>query len=160
MVIANACVASIHYTLKNDAGEVLDSSEGRDPLLYLHGAGNIIPGLESALDGKSAGDELSVSIDPEQGYGPHREDLIQTVPREQFQGVDNIDVGMRFQAESNQGPMVVTVTSVDEENVTVDGNHPLAGENLNFEVEIVEVREASAEEKEHGHPHGPGGHEH
>ncbi|MDX1497164.1 MAG: peptidylprolyl isomerase [Salinisphaeraceae bacterium] len=160
MQIANACVASIHYTLKNDAGEVLDSSEGREPLLYLHGAGNIIPGLESALDGKAAGDQLNVQVDPEQGYGPHREDLIQTVPRDQFQGVDQIDVGMRFQAESNQGPMVVTVTAVDEQNVTVDGNHPLAGENLNFEVEVVEVREATAEEKDHGHPHGPGGHQH
>lgn len=160
MQIANACVASIHYTLKNDAGEVLDSSEGREPLLYLHGAGNIIPGLESALDGKAVGDQLNVQVDPEQGYGPHREDLIQTVPRDQFQGVDQIDVGMRFQAESNQGPMVVTVTAVDEQNVTVDGNHPLAGENLNFEVEVVEVREATAEEKDHGHPHGPGGHQH
>lgn len=160
MQIANACVASIHYTLKNDAGEVLDSSEGREPLVYLHGAGNIIPGLESALDGKTEGDQLNVSVEPEQGYGPHREDLVQSVPRESFQGVDQIDVGMRFQAESNQGPMVVTVTAVDDNNVTVDGNHPLAGENLNFEVQVVEVREASDEEKEHGHPHGPGGHEH
>lgn len=160
MEISNACVASIHYTLKNDAGEILDSSEGREPLLYLHGAGNIIPGLENALTGKTAGEQLSVTVGPEQGYGQQQEDLIQSVPRSSFQGVDQIDVGMRFQADSNQGPMVVTVTAVDEENVTVDGNHPLAGQNLNFDVEIVEVREATQDEQEHGHPHGPGGHQH
>lgn len=160
MQIENACVASIHYTLKNDAGEVLDSSAGGDPLMYLHGAGNIISGLEQALSGKSEGDTLNVSVAPEQGYGEHREDLVQSVPRDAFQGVDQIDVGMRFQAESSQGPMVVTVTAVDEEAVTVDGNHPLAGQNLNFEVEVVEVREATAEEQDHGHPHGPGGHQH
>ena len=160
MEIANACVASIHYTLKNDAGEVLDSSDGREPLLYLHGAGNIIPGLENALVGKVAGDKVSVSVNPEEGYGLPQDDLVQIVPRESFQGVDQIDVGMRFQADSSQGPMVVTVTAVDEENVTVDGNHPLAGENLNFDAEVVEVRAASDEEKEHGHPHGPGGHQH
>lgn len=160
MEIANACVASIHYTLKNDAGEVLDSSDGREPLLYLHGASNIIPGLENALVGKVAGDKISISVSPEEGYGQPQDELVQVVPRESFQGVDQIDVGMRFQADSSQGPMVVTVTAVDEENVTVDGNHPLAGENLNFDAEVVEVRAASDEEKEHGHPHGPGGHQH
>ncbi len=160
MEIANARVASIHYTLKNDAGEVLDSSEGREPLLYLHGAGNIIPGLENALSGKVAGDKIAVSVNPEEGYGLPQDELVQVVPRESFQGVDQIDVGMRFQADSSQGPMVVTVTAVDEETVTVDGNHPLAGENLNFDVEVVEVREASDEEQQHGHPHGPGGHQH
>jgi FKBP-type peptidyl-prolyl cis-trans isomerase SlyD len=139
---------------------VLDSSDGREPLLYLHGAGNIIPGLENALAGKVVGDKVSVSVSPEEGYGQPQDDLVQVVPRESFQGVDQIDVGMRFQADSSQGPMVVTVTAVDEENVTVDGNHPLAGENLNFDAEVVEVRDASSEEQEHGHPHGPGGHEH
>ena len=160
MQIADQCVALFHYTLRNDAEEVLDSSSGKEPLAYLHGAGNIIPGLEQELLGKAAGDKLKVTVEPEMGYGQKQDALIEEVPRDAFQGVDNIDVGMRFQAESDQGPMVVTVAAVTEETVTVDGNHPLAGETLHFEVKVVEVREASAEEKDHGHPHGPGGHEH
>lgn len=160
MQISDQCVARFHYTLRNDSGEVLDSSEGQEPLAYLHGAGNIVSGLEEALAGKSEGDEFQVSVDPESGYGPKHEALVQEVPRSAFQGVEQIDVGMRFQAESDRGPMVVTVTGVSEETVTVDGNHPLAGETLHFDIEVVEVREATGEEQEHGHPHGAGGHEH
>ena len=160
MQIAAQCVALFHYKLTNDQGEVIDSSDGREPLAYLHGGGNIVVGLENALEGRTAGDKFSVSVDPEQGYGEHNEALVQTVPRSMFQGVDQIETGMRFQAQSDHGPVSVVVTEVTDENVTVDGNHALAGETLNFEIEVTEVREASAEELEHGHVHGPGGHEH
>lgn len=160
MQIAERCVALFHYTLKNDAGEVIDSSEGRDPLGYLHGAGNIVPGLEKAMEGKQAGDSFEVTVAPEEGYGARNEQLVQAVPRSMFQGVEDIQPGMRFQAESNQGPVSVIVTEVSEEEVTVDGNHALAGENLNFSIEVTDVREATQEEVDHGHPHGPGGHQH
>lgn len=160
MQIAERCVAAFHYTLTNDAGEVLDTSRERDPLAYLHGSGNIVPGLEKALTGKQAGDKLKVDVTPEEGYGERVPSLVQEVPRTAFDGVDKIEPGMQFQAESNMGPVTVTVTQVADDKVTVDGNHPLAGESLHFEVEITEVREASAEETEHGHVHGAGGHQH
>jgi FKBP-type peptidyl-prolyl cis-trans isomerase SlyD len=157
MQIADRCVASFNYTLTNDAGEVLDTSTGRAPLAYLHGAGNIVPGLEKAMEGKSAGDAFKVDVAPGEGYGERHDALIQVVPRDAFQGVDNIEPGMQFQAQSNQGVMSVTVTKVEDGQVTVDGNHPLAGETLHFDIEVTEVREATAEELEHGHVHGAGG---
>ena len=160
MLIADRAVVCIHYTLTNDKGEVLDSSEGREPLAYLHGQGNIIAGLESALLGKTAGDKLTVRIEPAQGYGVRDERMVQQVPRRAFQGVKDLQVGMRFQSQGPEGPASVVVTRVAGDMVTVDGNHPLAGEHLNFAVEITEVREASAEELSHGHVHGPGGHHH
>ncbi len=160
MEIADRCVASFHYTLTNDKGEVLDSSTGGDPMAYLHGQGNIIGGLEKALLGKKAGDKLKVSVAPGEGYGEHRPELVQQVPKAAFQGVAEIQPGMAFTAQSNQGPMRVVVTAVEGDNVTVDGNHPLAGETLHFAVEIAEVRAASEEELAHGHVHGPGGHQH
>lgn len=160
MQIADRCVASFHYTLTNDAGAVLDSSRERGPLAYLHGAGNIVPGLEKALTGKKTGDKLTVDVVPEEGYGARIPDLVQEVPRSAFNGVQKIEPGMQFQAESNMGPITVTVTAVGDDKVTVDGNHPLAGETLHFDVEITEVREASDEETQHGHVHGPGGHHH
>jgi len=160
MQIADRCVAYFHYTLTNSAGEVLDSSEGRDPLPYLHGKGNIVPGLEKQLVGKKVGDKLNVVVSPEEGYGAHNPSLIQKVPKAAFQGVDNLEPGMQFQAESNMGPVSVVITAIDGDEVTVDGNHPLAGETLNFAVEITEVREASVEEVLHGHVHGAGGHHH
>jgi len=147
-------VVSIHYTLTNKAGEQLDSSIGAEPLTYLHGAGNIIPGLENALADKTVGDKLTVTIEPEDAYGERNEEHIQTVPREMFQGIDNIEVGMQFQADSSNGPAVVTITGVEGDNVTVDGNHPLAGEQLTFDVEITEIRSATETEMEHGHIHG------
>jgi FKBP-type peptidyl-prolyl cis-trans isomerase SlyD len=150
-----------HYRLTDDQGQEIDSSAGQDPLAYLHGAGNIIPGLENALTGKSVGDQMVVEVAAEEGYGPVQEELIQEVPRSSFQGVDTIEVGMQFEAQTGQGGAVpVTVTLVTDETVTVDGNHPLAGKNLNFDVTIADVREATAEELEHGHIHGPGGHNH
>lgn len=160
MQIADRCVAYFHYTLTNDAGDVLDSSNGREPLPYLHGKGNIVPGLEKALAGKTVGDKLNVVVAPEEGYGPRIDSLVQVVPKAAFQGVDKLEPGMQFQAESNMGPVSVVVTAINGDNVTVDGNHPLAGETLHFAVEITEVREASVEEVLHGHVHGVGGHHH
>ncbi len=160
MVVAHNKVVQIHYTLTNDAGAVLDSSSAGEPLAYLHGNGNLIPGLEKALEGKGAGEKLSVKVSAEEGYGVRDPALVQDVPRRAFQGIDNISVGMQFQADSNQGPRMVTVTRIVGDMVTVDGNHPLAGEDLNFAVEIAEVRDASEEELAHGHVHGAGGHHH
>jgi len=160
MEIANQRVAYIHYTLTNDAGEVLDSSREAEPLAYLHGAGNIVPGLESALSGKQVGDRLNVKVAPAEGYGERDEALVQEVPRRAFQGISEIKPGMAFTAQSNRGAMRVVVTRVVGDMVTVDGNHPLAGETLNFDVEVTEVRPATEEELSHGHVHGPGGHHH
>lgn len=160
MQIAENTVASFHYTLTNDAGEVLDTSRGREPLVYLHGAGNIVPGLEEAMAGHKTGDSFKVDVAPEDGYGNHHEGLVQDVPRGAFQGVDEIEPGMSFQANTPQGVHSVTVTKVTPDIVTVDGNHPLAGQTLHFEVEVTDVRAASAEELEHGHVHGAGGHHH
>ena len=160
MQISDQKVVHIHYTLTNDDGEVLDSSEGHGPLAYIHGIGNLIPGLENALNGKTAGDKLSVSIAPEEGYGLRDEDLIQTVPKGAFQGVQTIEPGMQFHAESPEGMQLVTVLEVRGDEVVLDGNHPMAGMTLHFDVEVGEVREATAEELDHGHVHGAGGHHH
>lgn len=160
MEITQQRVVTIHYTLTNDAGEVLDSSRGAEPLAYLHGAGNIIPGLENALAGKRTGDKLSVRVEPAQGYGERDDGLVQSVPRRAFQGIADIQPGMTFHAQSSKGPMRVTVTRVAGDMVTVDGNHPLAGVHLNFDVEVADVRAATDEELSHGHVHGPGGHQH
>ncbi len=160
MKVAENTVVVIDYTLTNNEGQVIDSSEGAGPLAYLHGAGNIIPGLEDALLGKEAGDEVKASIEPANAYGERHEALKQEVPAELFSGVEKVEVGMQFQSETDQGPVLVTVTEVGNETITVDGNHPLAGVHLNFDVNIREVREPSAEELEHGHVHGEGGHQH
>ncbi len=155
MLISDKKVASIHYTLTNDEGDTIDSSQGAEPLTYLQGSGNVIPGLENALAGKQAGDTLEVSIAPEDGYGPVQPELVQQVPRDAFDGVEQVAVGMRFEAQTATGPISVVVAAVEGDQVTVDGNHPLAGKNLNFAVEVVEVREATEEELQHGHVHGP-----
>jgi len=160
MKVAENAVVVIDYTLTDNSGEVIDSSEGAGPLAYLHGAGNIINGLEDALLGKEAGEQIKATIDPENAYGERHEDMKQDVPKELFGGVDNIEVGMQFQSETDQGPVMVTVVAISDEMVTVDGNHPLAGVQLNFDVTIREVREATQEELEHGHVHGAGGHHH
>ena len=160
MKIAHEKVVSIHFTLTNKEGTVLDSSSGSDPLAYLHGFGNIIPGLENALEGKATGDKLSVTVEPEQGYGARDERLVQAVPRSAFKGVEELSPGMQFQAQGPQGTRLVVVTQVADDEVTVDANHPLAGQTLHFDVEVSEVRDATAEELEHGHVHGPGGHHH
>ena len=160
MNISDNCVASFHYTLTDSTGKVLDSSEGQEPLSYLHGAGNIIPGLEQALVGKTAGDKLNVSVVAADAYGVRDDNMVQELASNMFSGIDKIEVGMEFHAETEHGLQVVTVTKVDGDQVTIDGNHPLAGVDLNFDVEITEVREATDDEKAHGHAHGAGGHHH
>ncbi|MDN3640647.1 peptidylprolyl isomerase [Simiduia curdlanivorans] len=157
MNIADKLVASIHYTLTNDEGEVIDSSAGHEPLDYIQGLGNIIPGLENALNGKAVGDKLQVVIEPIDGYGEYNAELVQELPRTMFEGVDTIEVGMAFQAQTAAGMQVVEVKEVDDETVTIDGNHQLAGQRLHFDVEVVAIREASADELSHGHVHAAGG---
>jgi FKBP-type peptidyl-prolyl cis-trans isomerase SlyD len=160
MQIGKDKVVVMEYTLTGSDGTVLDTSEGQEPMAYIQGVGSIIPGLESAMEGKASGDHLEVTVQPEKGYGVRDDSLMQTISREQFEGVDDLEVGMQFEAKDDEGEQVVTVIKVEEEAVTVDGNHPLAGETLNFNVDIVEVRDATAEELQHGHVHGPGGHHH
>ncbi|WP_223670087.1 FKBP-type peptidyl-prolyl cis-trans isomerase [Kangiella shandongensis] len=160
MQIEENKVVKIEYTVKTDEGVLVDTSEGNEPLAYLHGHKNIIPGLESALVGKAVDDELSVTVTPDEAYGDRHEQLIKEVPMQAFQGVDKVEPGMQFNAESPQGPQLITVTKVEGDTVTVDGNHPLAGVTLNFDVKVVEVRDASEEELSHGHVHGAGGQEH
>lgn len=143
-------VVTIDYTLTSNDGEVIDTSEGREPLAYLHGHGNIVPGLEKALEGKTEGDELNVQVEPEEGYGPRRDELVQKVSMDAFAGMDKVEPGMRFNAESAQGPLVVKVTEIDGDQVTIDANHELAGQQLNFEVTVREVREAKSTELEAG----------
>ena len=159
MKVAENAVVVIDYTLTDNDGEVIDSSEGAGPLAYLHGMGNIITGLEEALLDKKAGDEVKASIEPANGYGERHEGLMQAVSKDMFEGIE-VEVGMQFQSETDDGPVMVTVVAIGEEMITVDGNHPLAGVHLNFDVKIIEVREASEEELEHGHVHGEGGHQH
>jgi FKBP-type peptidyl-prolyl cis-trans isomerase SlyD len=160
MQVGKNKVVSIDYTLTNNQGQVLDTSKGREPLIYLHGVGGLIPGLESALEGKAAGENLVVTILPEQAYGLRDEGLVQSVPRQMFRGVEDIQAGMQFRAQGEAGMRVVTVVGVEGDQVKVDANHPLAGETLNFDVTVVNVREAMAEELGHGHVHGPGRHHH
>lgn len=152
-------VVSFDYELMNAEGQKIDSSEGREPLTYLHGAGAIIPGLEQALDGKSTGDHFEVTVPPTDAYGERDDRLMQSVPLEQF-GEEKVEPGMQFRSNTPSGAMVFTVVSVDDGSATLDGNHPLAGETLQFDITVKEVREATAEELEHGHAHGPGGHQH
>lgn len=156
MQITKHKVAAIHYTLTDNDGKVLDSSAGREPLYYIHGIGNLIPGMEDGLEGKVKGDKFNIKVAPEKGYGVKDDKLTQKVPRTAF-GTQEIKPGMQFQ--TNQG-QVVTVTHVGLESITVDANHPLAGVELNFAVEVMEIRDASADEISHGHVHGPGGHHH
>ena len=157
MQIANNTAVAIEYTLTNEQGEVLDSSVGSEPLEYLQGAQNIIVGLEKALEGKTAGDELEVNIEPEDAYGEYSPELIATLSRSMFEGVDTLEEGMQFHASAPDGGMqVVTVRDVDGDEVTVDGNHPLAGQVLSFKVKVISVRAATADEIQHGHIHTAG----
>jgi FKBP-type peptidyl-prolyl cis-trans isomerase SlyD len=159
MQIANRKVVTLDYTLTDEAGEVLDSSKGQEPLVYLHGAGNIIPGLEAALEGKEEGAALQVKIAPDDGYGERDEELVKEIPRDRFPPGE-VEVGMTFHAEGPQGSRIVTVVEVSPESVTVDANHPLAGVTLAFDVKVLAVRDATLEELKHGHVHGADGHDH
>ena len=153
-------VVTIHYTLKNDAGAVLDSSAGGEPLAYIQGHGNLVPGLEKALEGKRDGETVAVSLAPADGYGVRDEALVQRVPKRTLQGSGEIKKGMQFQARTEDGMRLFTVTAVVGDMITLDGNHPLADQTLHFNVDVISVREATGEELEHGHVHGAGGHHH
>jgi FKBP-type peptidyl-prolyl cis-trans isomerase SlyD len=156
MEISKNKVAGIHYTLRDNTGTIIDTSDGREPLYYLHGAGNLIIGMEEGLEGKTIGDKFQLKISPAKGYGEKDPSMTQKVPRSAF-GNQEVKQGMKFQTDRGA---VVTVTDVGLDSVTVDANHPLAGVELNFAVEVMEVRNATQEELEHGHVHGPGGHHH
>jgi FKBP-type peptidyl-prolyl cis-trans isomerase SlyD len=153
-------VVTIHYTLKDDKGAVLDSSAGGEPLAYIQGHGNLVSGLEKALEGKQDGSTLAVVVSPAEGYGTRDEALIQRVPKRSLQGSGEIKKGMQFQARTEDGLRLFTVTALVGDMVTLDGNHPLADQTLHFDVEVVSVREATTDELEHGHVHGAGGHHH
>lgn len=154
MQISEKMAVSIHYTLTNGAGEQLDNSRDAEPLVYLHGSGQIISGLEESLLGKSVGDKFDVTIEPANAYGEKREDMIQIVPMKMFEGMDKVEVGMQFHADASQGVNVVTVAKVEGDDITIDGNHPLAGQALTFDVEVVDIRSATADELEQKHIHG------
>ena len=160
MSIKKDSVVTLHYTLKDDAGEVIDSSDGGEPLAYLHGHGNLVAGLERELTGKVAGDKLNVKITPADGYGERDAALVQRVPRRQLKGITKLYVGLKLHAQTQEGPREVTITHLVGDTVTIDANHALAGKNLNFDIDITDVRDATAEELEHGHVHGAHGHHH
>jgi FKBP-type peptidyl-prolyl cis-trans isomerase SlyD len=160
MSIRQDSVVTLHYTLKDAQGEVLDSSASGEPLTYLHGHGQLVPGLERGLEGKGTGEKLNVKVAAAEGYGEYDEKLVERVPRRALKGVGTVKVGMQLRAETEHGPRTVTVTRVAGDLVTLDGNHPLAGQSLDFDIEITDVRDATEEELAHGHAHGPGGHHH
>jgi FKBP-type peptidyl-prolyl cis-trans isomerase SlyD len=158
MQIEDKMAVSIHYTLKDNAGEIIDSSQGDEPLVYLHGTGGLGPGLEKELTSKAVGDAFDVTIAPEDGYGVRDDSLVQEVPRDAFQDVKDLEVGMQFhtQAPDGEGILPVTITALKDEEVTIDLNHPLAGETLNFHIEVIDIRAATKDELAHGHVHGAG----
>ncbi len=159
--IAENMIVSVHYTLKSPDGEVIDSSSGSAPLSYLHGAGNIVPGLEAELSGHKVGDKVTAVVAPADGYGERSGPEPQPVPRDRFPADAELHPGMQIMAQGPNGEQFpLWVVGVDDGNITIDHNHPLAGVTLHFDVEVTEIKEASKEELEHGHPHGPGGHHH
>jgi len=160
MKTASGMVVTMHYTLTDDSGDVLDTSAGRDPLTYLHGHGNIIPGLEKALEGKEVGHKSKVTVAPDEGYGEKNQEMVFEAPREHFPPDLELKAGERVYAEGPNGPISFSVVELTEKGAVLDANHPLAGKTLHFEVEIVEIRDASEEEIGHGHVHGEGGHQH
>ncbi|WP_230659115.1 FKBP-type peptidyl-prolyl cis-trans isomerase [Psychrobacter sp. I-STPA10] len=157
--IAKDSAVSFNYTLKDAEGNVIDQSQG-EPLAYLHGHSNIIPGLEAQLEGKKVGDKLVAVVEPADAYGEYHEQAVQEIPRDNFQGVDDIQPGMQFQSQAEGQMMLVTVKDVKDDVIVVDANHPLAGKQLTFDVEVVDVRDATEEELTHGHVHGEGGVQH
>jgi FKBP-type peptidyl-prolyl cis-trans isomerase SlyD len=156
MRVSKETVVGIEYTLKDDKGNVLDTSAGHGPMEYLHGASNIIPGLEQGLEGLTAGDAKVVVVQPADAYGEYSEKLIQRVPLDRF-GANKVEIGMRFHAETNLGMRVLVIRHVDEQEAVLDGNHELAGKTLTFDVKVVSVRAAELTELAHGHPHQAGG---
>lgn len=161
MTIVNNKVVTLDFTVKNaDTNEVIETSEGGEPLLYLHGFNNLVPGLEKALAGKNVGEAFDVAVNAEEGYGVRDDSMIQQVPMKAFEGAEKVEVGMAFTADGPEGQVVVEVTNIENDMVTIDANHPLASVNLAFSGAIKDIRDASQEELEHGHVHGEGGHQH
>jgi FKBP-type peptidyl-prolyl cis-trans isomerase SlyD len=157
LMIGQNSVVSMHYTLKNDDGDVMDTSEGKEPMVYLHGANNLIPGLEAELTGKTSGATFKTTIEPAQAYGEFSKELIQVISKSMFAGVESIEVGMSFVAQGEGGVQrQVRVVEVEGDDVTIDANHPLAGQTLHFDVNVIDVREATPQELEHGHVHAGG----
>ncbi len=146
-------VGIINYTLKNGNGDTLDTSEGGEPLSYIHGMKNLIPGMEKVLEGREPGEKFNTVIPSEEAYGNRKEDFVNQVPLSNFPEKDSVKAGVQFEAKSEQGSRIATVVDIQGETVTVDFNHPLAGETLHFEVEVVDVRDATSDELSHGHVH-------
>lgn len=159
MKISQNKIASLAYTLKNDAGDILDTANNSNPFLYMHGTGGIIKGLEKALEEKSVNDDFHLMVLPEDAYGEHDDKLVETVPRDMFEGIPDEEMvaGAQFHAQTGQGTQVITIASIDGDTVNIDANHPLAGETLHFDVNVLDIREATEEEIAHGHPHAAGG---
>lgn len=160
MKTARDTVVTLHYTLTDERGEVLDSSTGGEPLTYLHGHGNLVPGLERALEGASAGHTAKVSVHAADGYGEHNPELVFDAPREHFPSNMTLKVGERVHAEGPNGAIPLMIVQVTEKGAILDGNHPLAGQTLHFDIQVITVRAATQEEIAHGHVHGSGGHHH
>jgi FKBP-type peptidyl-prolyl cis-trans isomerase SlyD len=160
MIAEKDKVVTFHYTLKNAAGEQMETSRDKQPMSYLHGANNIIVGLEKAMEGHAVNDEFSVTVEPEEAYGVRKDANVQRVPLKRLKGIGKISPGQILNLQTNRGPVQVTVLRVGRFNVDVDANHPLAGQALTFDIEITDIREASEEELTHRHVHGPGGHQH
>lgn len=160
MKVTKDLVVSLAYQVRTEDGVLVDESPVSAPLDYLHGHGSLISGLENALEGHAAGDSFDVSVGADDAYGNYDENLVQRVPKDVFMGVDELEVGMRFLADTDQGPVPVEITEVGDDHVVVDGNHMLAGQNLNFHVEVIAIRAATEEELAHGHVHGEHGHDH
>ena len=160
MKIENNRVVTIHYTLKDGEDQVLDSSAGRDPLAYIHGIGALIPGLEKQMDGRAAGEKFQAVVQPADGYGEYDEEQVFDIPSGEFDPDDQLELGMQIQLNTDSGSAVATIVDIKDDFVTLDLNHPMAGVTLFFDVEIMDVREATANELSHGHVHGPGGHHH
>jgi FKBP-type peptidyl-prolyl cis-trans isomerase SlyD len=157
MIIEKGKVVEMHYRLKNEAGDLIDTSEKKEPMPFLQGYGNIIPGLERALEGKKAGDELSVSVEPKDAYGELKPEAIQEIPMNALAGIEDLKVGMELQSEDEQGnTFIVRVEKIEADSVMINANHPLAGQALHFEVKIESVRAATAEELTHEHVHSTG----
>jgi len=160
MIVENEKVILMNYTLTNENGDILDTSNGSEPLAYIQGYQNIIPGLEKEMLGKKIGEKLKVVVQPEEGYGKFNAELVQVIERDMFQGIENLAVGFQFQAKLAEGPVIMTIKKIDGDKITVDGNHALADQVLTFDVEVVDIRDATSEEKAHRHVHGTGGHHH
>lgn len=156
MQIAKNSVVTLDFELFDVDGDLLESSREGGPLVYLHGAGELPPGIELALLGKSAGEKVDVTVEPENGYGEYDEELVQDVPRDEIEGADEIEVGMMLEVEVDDEPMIVYVVDVAEDFITIDGNNPFAGQTVQFKGNVLGVRAATAEEISHGHVHGEG----